>query len=286
MEEVGVNVAGVMIFADGSWKAATESIDQSDKQTSNCIQDVLVLPEEEPKCTAANDLPDIMDLTEEDNEINIVRAGENECVNPLLAHNLDQLSNPCTTSTNAINQSTSLQREDCYWSGVYLPMNGSETSAGRIDALVNGVPVSAPTNYTSPVLTDAISPALNREPEGSDAPSVAASAAPSQIAVPFNTQLQQVCNFDVANEYERFPTTSINTNRVPFTVQGLPVQASTSISQQRPINTSQMSPNPLMVNGPDPYISNVERHQQPGSHLSSYQGSYISLSSLQQHIGV
>ncbi|KAL8101867.1 E4 SUMO-protein ligase PIAL2-like isoform X2 [Apium graveolens] len=244
LEEVGVNVAGVMISADGSWKAATESNDPSDKQhdkSSNCIQVVHVLPQEEPKCTAANDLPDIMDLTEEDNEINIVSDGENECVNPLLAHNQDQLSNPCTTS----------------WNASHLPMNGSETSGGRIDAQVNGVSVSAPTSYTSPVLTDAISPALNREPEGFDALSVTAPAAPSQIAVPVKTPLQQ----------------------------GLPVQASTSISQQRPINTSQMSPNPLMVNGSDPYFSNVERHQQPGSHLSSYQGSYMSLSSLQQHIG-
>lgn len=284
---MGVNVAGVMISADGSWKAATESNDQSDKQhdkTSNCVPDVIVLPQEEPKAT--NNIPDIMDLTEEDNEINIVSAGENECVNSHLAHNQDQLSNPCTTSTNAINQNTPLQIEDCYRSGVYLPMNGSEISGGRIDAQVNGVSVSAPTSYTSPVLTDAISSALNREPEGFDAPSVIASAAPSQIAIPVNTPLHQVCNFDGANEYGRFPTTSVNTNSVPVTIQGLPVQASTSISPQWPINTSLMSPNPFMVNGSDPYFSNIEMHQQPRSHLSSYQRSYMSLSSLQQHIGV
>ncbi|KAK1372342.1 E4 SUMO-protein ligase PIAL2 [Heracleum sosnowskyi] len=288
LEEVGVNVAGVMISADGSWKAATESNDQSDKQhdkTSNCIQDVLVLPQQEPKCAAANDLPDIMDLTEEDNEINTLSAGENESANPLLVHNQDQLSNPCTTSTDAINQNTSLQIEDCYWSGVYLPMHGSETSGGRIDAQVNGVSVSATTSYTSPVLTDAISPALNREPGGFDAPSLTASAAPSHIPITVNTPLKQFSNFDMVNEYGRFPTTSTNTNRVPVTVQGLPVQGSTYNPQQRPIYTSQMPSNPLMVNGSDPYFSNVERHQRPGSHPSSHQGSYMSLSSLQQHIG-
>lgn len=284
---MGSSVAGVMISADGSWKTATESNDQSDKQhdkTSNCIPDILGLPQQQPNCTAANGLPDIMDLTEEDDEMDIVSACPNECINPLLVHNQDLLSNPCTTSANAIKQNPPLQIEDCHRSGVYLPMHGSETLGGRIDSQVNGVPVSACTSYMiSTVLTDAISPALKREPEGFHASALAVSAAPSQIAVPVNTPLQQV---DMINEYGRFPTTSINANRIPVSVQGLPVQASACISQQRPINTYQMSPNPLMGNGSEPVFSDAERHQQPGSNLSSYQGPYMSLSSLQQQIGV
>ncbi|XP_017237143.1 E4 SUMO-protein ligase PIAL2 isoform X2 [Daucus carota subsp. sativus] len=277
LEDVGVNVAAVMISADGSWKAATESNNQSDTQheeTSNCTLDDIVLPQ----CTVTNRLPPIMDLTEEVDVMDIVSDGENECVNPLLAHKQDQLSNPCTKSTNVINQSTPLQFKDCYGSGVYLPIHGSETSDGRIDAQVNAVSVSAPTSHVSPVLTDAISPALSREPDSFHAPPLAASDAPSQSALPVNTPVQQFSNFDMVNEYVRFPTTSINTN----SVQGLPVQASPSILQQRPINASQICPNPLMVNSSNPVFSNVERRQQPMSHLSSYPGAYMSLSSLQQ----
>ncbi|KAK1367551.1 E4 SUMO-protein ligase PIAL2 [Heracleum sosnowskyi] len=258
LEEVAENVAVVKISADGSWKAATESNDQRDQKTSIDVPESLL--QQEPNCTA-NGSPDIMDLSDGDDEMDIVAASENECLKPLLATYEDQLRNLCTTGTGGVNQNRMSHAKD---------------------AQGNGISGSSPTNYMpSPVLTDAASPALNREPEGLHASTIATSVGPSQTAAPVSTQLQQYGNSDMVNEYGRFPTSSQTIHRVPTAVQALPAQASTSVSQQRPRNTSPMSPMPMMVNGSGSVFSNVERQQQP----RPFQGPYMSSSTLQQQIG-
>ncbi|KAL1834775.1 hypothetical protein ACET3Z_004426 [Daucus carota] len=255
LEEVGENVAVVMISADGSWKAATESSDQRDQKTSINVPEVP--SQEEPNCTA-NAVPDIMDLSDGEDAMDTVGASGNECLKPLLATYENQLRYLCTTNTGGDNQNRTSHAEN---------------------AQANGITGSAPTNYMlSPVLTDAVSPALNREPEGIPASTLATSFLPSHNAAPFNTQLQHA---DMTNEYGRYPPTSQTLNRVPVAVQALPAQASTSVSQQRPMSTSQMSPKPVMVNGSGPFSSNVEGQQQP----RPLQGSYMSSSTLQQQIG-
>lgn len=246
-----------MISADGSWKAATESNDQRDHQASINVSEVL--PQQESRCTA-NGVPDIMDLSDGDDEMDIVGVSENECLKPLLATYENQLRNLCTTNTGGVNQSRTSHAEDA---------RGNATSG------------SAPTNHLlSPVLTDAISPALNREPEGFHTSALATSVAPSHT--PVNTQLHQYGSSDMINEYGRYPPASQTINRVPVAVQTLPAHSSTSVSPQRPINTSQMSPRPIIVNGSGSASGNVERQQQP----RPFQGSYISSSTLQQQIGV
>lgn len=246
-----------MISADGSWKAATESNDQRDQKTSINVPEVL--PQQESNCTPTG-VPDIMDLSDGDDEMDIVGASENECLKPLLATYEDQLRKLFTTGTGGVNQNRTSHAEDAQEYGI-----------------------SAPTNYTlSPVLTDAVSAALNREPEGFHASNLATSVVLNQTAAPVNTQLQQYGNSDMVNEYGRFSPASQTINRIPVTVQAFPAQASTSVLQQRQRNTSQMSHNPMMVNGSGPVFSNMERQQPP----RSLQGSYMSSSSLQQQIGV
>ncbi|XP_074333618.1 uncharacterized protein LOC141671325 isoform X2 [Apium graveolens] len=254
LEEVGENVAVVMITADGSWKAATESNDQRDHKTSINVPEVL---SQQEKCTA-NGSPDIMDLSDGDDEMDIVGASENECLKPLLADYENQLRNLCT---GRVNQSHASHAEDAHG---------------------NAISGSAPTNsMLSPVLTDAISPALNRGSEGFHTSSLATSVALSNTTAPVNTQLHRHGSSDMINEYGRYPPASQTINRVPVAVQALPAQASTSVSQQRSMNNSQMSPRPIIVNGSGPVSSNVERQQQP----RPFQGSYLSSSTLQQQIG-
>ncbi|XP_074380674.1 uncharacterized protein LOC141721599 isoform X2 [Apium graveolens] len=139
-EEVGENVAVIMISADGSWKAATESNDQRDHRTSINVPEVL---SQQEKCTA-NDAPDIMELSDGDDEMDIVGASENECLKPLLVNYENQLRNLCT---DGVNQSHTSHAEDAHG---------------------NTISGSAPTNsMLSPVLADATSPALISKYENS-----------------------------------------------------------------------------------------------------------------------
>lgn len=294
LEEVGENVADVIISADGSWKAVIESNDQTDKQHDkilNCNPDVV--PQQE-SASIANAPPEILDLTEGADEMDAVSTCEHEDLKPFSANNQCQsivknsTINQDITNTSALNQNTPSHIEDDFWAGIYLStMYGQGTSNASLDALSNGgVSEFAPINHMlSPVLTDATSPALNREPEALCTTALATSVVQSQFSAPGSTPLQQFGTSNMINEYGRSPSISIHVNRTPVAVQALPAQTPASTMQQRSRMASQPSPTPLMTDGSSTAFSNVERQQQSRSHLNSLQGSYMS-SSLQQHIGV
>ncbi|XP_028077340.1 E4 SUMO-protein ligase PIAL2 isoform X3 [Camellia sinensis] len=296
LKEVGENVADVIISADGSWKAVEESNDNKDQphdKMPNCQQDGGLAETIAP----SNAPPDILDLTEGYDEMDVERTCVTQDKKPVLG-NLQSQSIP-QSMTNTSDQNAA-HIEDDFWSGIFLPTYGTGTSSGGSDAqMVGGFSVSSPSNYMlSPVLTDAVSPALNREPEAFHGSALVATSVPqSQISGPSNMQLQQsqFGNSIVSNEYGRAPSIPRHINRTPIAVQALPAQTLTSGPQQRSRNSfnnlipqgpslaSQTSVLPSISDGFNTVSSTLERQQQfSRSHLNPLHVSQITSSSLQQ----
>ncbi|XP_059645391.1 E4 SUMO-protein ligase PIAL1 isoform X1 [Cornus florida] len=302
LREVEKNVADVIIAADGSWKAVTESNDQKD------------LPHDRPsdgpalqKSTSFSDaVPDILDLTEETDEMDVMGTCETEDRKPVLANVLCQTNSKNLTvpaefnNPSEISQNNASHVEDDFWSGIYLSTSGSGIpDASSVAQIFGGVSGSLPTtSMLSPVLTDAVSPALNREAGALHGSTLLdTSVSQSQIPSSSNLHLQQT-NFGnafSANEYGRFPSIPRHVNRTPIAVQALPAPTLTPVSQQRSRNNlNTLNPNgmslpsqtsralPTIAEVFDAVSSDVERQQQfSRSHLNPLQMSNMT-SSLQQ----
>uniref|UniRef100_A0A5B7AMW3 Putative E3 SUMO-protein ligase pli1 n=1 Tax=Davidia involucrata TaxID=16924 RepID=A0A5B7AMW3_DAVIN len=302
LREVGENVADVIISADGSWKAVMESNDHKDQshdKTSNCQPNG---PTQQESTNFKDAVPDILDLTEGDDGMDVMGTCETEDRKPLLSNlqsqfNVTNLTIP--TDASEVNRNNASPIEDDFWSGIFLSTYGLGTSSARSDVVVGGSE-PAPTNFMlSPVLTDAVSPALNREPETFRGTALlATSALQIQISATNNLQLQQsqFANSIVSNEYGRFPSIPRHVNRTPIAVQALPAQTLTTVPQQRSRNSfnnlipngpsvaSQSSALPSIADGFNSVSSNVERQQQfSRSHLHQFPVSHMTSSSLQQH---
>ncbi|KAA8522457.1 hypothetical protein F0562_013182 [Nyssa sinensis] len=309
LREVGENVADVIISADGSWKAAMESNYLPDQcqpcdKTLNCQLDG---PTGQEYTSLFNGVPDILDLTEDSDDMDVVGICETEDRKPLLANllspsNVMNLTIPSGMhNTGEISQNTA-HPEDGFWSEIFLSTHGLGTSSARSDAqIIVGGSEPAPTNFRlSPVLTDAVSPALNREPETSHGTSLLATSVPqSQISATNNLQSQQsqFSNSIVSNDFRMFPSIARHVNRTPISVQDPPAQTLSSVPQQR----SRNSLNTLIPNGPsltsqsssalpsftdalNAVSSNVEKQQKfSRSHLNQLQVSHMTSSSMQQY---
>uniref|UniRef100_A0A5B7APQ5 Putative E3 SUMO-protein ligase pli1 n=1 Tax=Davidia involucrata TaxID=16924 RepID=A0A5B7APQ5_DAVIN len=308
LREVGENVADVIISADGSWKAVMESNDHKDQshdKTSNCQPNG---PTQQESTSFSDAVPDILDLTEGSDDMDVAGIRETEDRKPLLA-NLQSPSSVTNLTSCAemynmseVNRNTASHIEDDFWSGIFLSTHGLGASSARSDAqIIVGASEPAPTNFRlSPVLTDAVSPALNREPETFRGTTLLATSVPqSQTSATNNLQLQQsqFANSIVSNEYGRFPSIPRHVNRTPIAVQALPAQTPSPVPLQRSRNSlntlipngpsfaSQSSPAlPSIADGSNAVSSNVERQQQfSRSHLNQLQVSHMTASSLQQH---
>ncbi|CAK9180745.1 unnamed protein product [Ilex paraguariensis] len=308
LKEVGENVADVIISADGSWKAVTETEDPRDQphdKTPSCKQD---RPAHQESTIFLNTPPDILDLTKGNDAMDAVGTCGTEDRKPFPAncpsksHTESLTINPNTNHMNEVNQISS-HAEDDFWSGVFLSTYGSGTSTARSDVQITGrVSEPAPTNYMlSPVLTDAVSPALNHELEAFHGNALLATPVQNQISVPNNMQLQQsqFGNSVISNEYGRVPSIPRHVSRTPIAVQALPAQTSTPVTQQRGRNILNILPHigPSAASVSSPAVpsigdsfntasSNVERQQQfSRSHLNSLQLPHAASSLLQPYSG-
>ncbi|CAK9141950.1 unnamed protein product [Ilex paraguariensis] len=279
LKEVGENVADVIISADGSWEATKESEDPTDQphdNTPNCKQDGSVHQE---SAIFPNAPPDVLDLTEGND---VMDAVGNEDRKPSPANCLSQSNTEIlTTCLNTYH------------------MNEVNENSSRIGQ----VSVPAPSNYMpSPVLTDAVSPALNREVEAFGGNAILASSVPdSQLPVPANLQVQQsqFGNSSLSNENQRFPSIPRHVSRTPIAVQALPVQNSIHVTTQRSRNSlntlapcgpsaasQSSSAVSLLTDGFNAASSNLGRQPQfSRSHFNPLQVSHTSSSSSLQFSG-
>ncbi|KAK9276538.1 hypothetical protein L1049_006072 [Liquidambar formosana] len=247
LREVGENVADVIITADGSWKAVLESDDHGDQPHDDTINSQQEGSEQRESTGIPNGLPNVFDLTEGDDEMDEVVIRDTEDRKPFQANPLSHsVATNLTMPSQLINSS---DVEDDFWSGIFLSTYGSVTSGARSDAqIVGGISEPSPSNnMITPVLTDAVSPAFDREPEVLRGTNLTTSLAQSQFPAPNSLQLQQsqLGHTIVSNEYGRLPSIPRHVSRTPIAIQALPAQSLTPGPQQR----SRTSLNSLMPNG-------------------------------------
>ncbi|KAM7525808.1 hypothetical protein LguiA_015710 [Lonicera macranthoides] len=311
LKEVGENITDVIISADGSWKAVMETDEHTDKlnqKTSICKHDGST--DQENNINSSNSPLDIMDLTEGDDPMDVINTFEIEDRKPTVnfqsqPSGQNPIVNPLTNNTTEVNPNNSTPIEDEFWSGIYLSTYGMGMSSGNPDSqIIGGVSESTPTNMMlSPVLTDAVSPALNREPAYFDS-----SALQNQISLPnYMQQLQQFGSN--INEYGGVPAINrqvnrYQLNRTPIAVQALPAQAPTTQPPPQ-LQRSRSSLNGLGLDGSSsappsqaspvvPFIgdgfnrvssSNGGQHQFSRSHSNPLQVSQMNSTALQQLMG-
>lgn len=250
LKEVGENVDEVIISADGSWKAIIASedhVDQEREENLNCKKENI---ERQESTNTSSSLPNILDLTEDNDEMEAVSNSETEDRKPLL-DNLTSATNltfpPELNATSGAFHNVAGQVEDGFWSGGHISF-GATNSNARSNAHRVGICEPIPANITqSPVLTDAVSPALNQEAEGRGNIDFITPMVQTQSAL-HNFQLQQSQYISpvVSNEYGRQPSIPRHVSRTPIAVQALPAQSLAPNPRQRP----QSSLNSLVPDGP------------------------------------
>ncbi|KAF2313366.1 hypothetical protein GH714_010579 [Hevea brasiliensis] len=146
LKEVAENVVDVIISADGSWQAIMESDDNADKtceETVNCQKET---PGQQGPATSLVDLSIVMDLTEDDNRMDVVSTSDVDDEKPSQATLLSQSVATNLTMPNAVDQNVASRLEDDFWSDVYLNHGSGTSNTGM--QMIHG---------TSGI-TDAISP--------------------------------------------------------------------------------------------------------------------------------
>ncbi|KAJ4951237.1 hypothetical protein NE237_028069 [Protea cynaroides] len=257
LEDVAEGVSDVIILVDGSWKAAFDSNDQAHQPRS----DTLSCENNGSEQHGFSKNPaNVVDLSGEDDEGYNANLCETEDRKPFrdnfpgysVATNLTV---PLSVNTAAeVASNPAPQIEDDFWQGIFLSTTCDTFrpagSGSMLDAHVAGaISGYTPTNFMlSPVLTDAVSPALNREAadvRGATPPTT--SVQPRQFSNPFNMQIQssQFGNSIVSTE-NGMSAMSRNISRTPVAIQALPAQTQVPNSNQRlPANWSSLLPNGL-----------------------------------------
>ncbi|XP_011022613.1 PREDICTED: E3 SUMO-protein ligase SIZ2-like isoform X2 [Populus euphratica] len=245
LREVGDHCSVVIISADGSLKAISESdnkVDQTQERTLHCDKS---MPEQVESMTSMRALPVVMDLTVDDDDINGKDNIDAEDRKPFLAtlqnHPVD--TNPIPTmpsqlvNTNAPSRNFSTLADE-FWSSPYWSSSASDAQ------MVNGFSEPSTTTFmTSPVITDSVSPALNCDVGGYG--NTTTSVMHNQLSASSYLQsLQQKFVNSVANgEYGTLPPI-YHVNRSPIAVQALPARPQTPAPQQR-----SRTPNPAISSG-------------------------------------
>ncbi|XP_054824219.1 E4 SUMO-protein ligase PIAL2 [Prosopis cineraria] len=286
LKNVGDNVTEVVISADGSWKAVFKDDDNVDKMQNGAHNSGKELTEPKESTCSPGVLSDILDLTNDD-DMEILDACETSDRKPPLADPQSQSTVPILTSLGmnsaGVNQDATTQVEDDFWTGVHL-------ASGRLDApTVVG-------NCAHPVLTDAISQAINQEAEDHGIALPLNSTLQNQFSAPNNFQMQQPNHLNSAiNESGRSQQIPRHVNRNPVAIQALPAQSQALGPQQRSrTNLSPLMPSSSTVaprvsvsspaNGLSPILSDTERWQhfsRPTMNLPQVVG--ITSSVLQHH---
>lgn len=254
----------MIILSDGSCKPIIETDDSADRQDKTLGNKQDESDQCEPtrySTSSAN----VVDLTTEGTyENNAMDCNEPEDIKPL-KDAVDAVDANVPLEFNI----TGIQNEDDFWSGIFFSNSSAPYESGtpntRLDPHVTG-PISEPslTNYMlTPVITDAVTPALNRDygnVPGNSQPSNALIR--NQLSISDNLLLQpsgssQGGDLIINSEIGR-PAIPRNVSRTPIAVQALPAQPLVSNSQQRP----RTSLNTYMANTAEIGVETESQQQQ------------------------
>lgn len=253
------NVTEVIISADGSWKAILEN----DNGDGLPLNDSLGHQNEtaQQESTAP---PDVLDLTEVDDDMNICNL-LTEDTKPCLGNK----NNPVSSSLNISsgmnrNQSFTAVSDDDFWSGI--DTDGILTSCTRSDAPV-GISMPAPSFAGHMQSAVAVPPVLNL---GVGGPGHANFSSPA-LYDQNNLQIQ-VMNSNENNVYGRITSIGRPISRTPIAVQALPAQSQASGQQNSPrTSTISSAPQvgqsiPINRDGLNTISRDSERRQQFSRH--------------------
>ncbi|PIA49155.1 hypothetical protein AQUCO_01300189v1 [Aquilegia coerulea] len=269
LREVAVNVADVIVSADGSWEPVMESADQTDEHHDRTFwQDGL---EQCESTRSSATLANVVDLTVEDEENNAMDTCETEDRKP----NKDvhpgypvgglpvssEINNTSDCSENRFPQV-----EDEFWQGFFHPSSSNFNGTTAPTALES----SAANLMMTPAL--AVSTALNRD-FVREAGQARSSIMLAQTPAASNLQLQspQVENSLITTEFGRSIPRYVN--RIPIAVQALPAPSQgTSPSNRMRGSITSFMPNGCVASQATPILpsridalnnnSEVERQQQ------------------------
>lgn len=293
LQEVGDDVVDVIISADGSWKAVFENdahVNQVHDTNTGGPKETSEL--QEATTLSSNALPSVVDLTGDDDEMDIGGAYEIEDIKPSLA-NLS--APPHLNNRIGVNQNVAAV-EDAFRTGGHISSGLASTPRPDTQMFV-GAPQPTPATF---VQTSSISPALNREADVRVNTNLTAPEL-HNLSSPNNLQLQQMpsVNSISSNEYGRFPTIHRMVSRTSIAVQALPAQSQApgapklrpGLTSSTPTPTPSSSPiasqaglSPT-VNGFSPVYSDTERQQHfSRSLVNPPQSTAVASSSLQQHL--
>ncbi|KAG6781119.1 hypothetical protein POTOM_014004 [Populus tomentosa] len=246
LREVGDHCSDVIISADGSLKAISESDNKVDQTQERTLHGEKGMPEQVESMTSTRALPMVMDLTVDDDEINGEDNIDAEDRKPFLAtlqnHPVD--TNPIPTMPSQLINANAPSRNfstlaDEFWSSPYWSSSASDAQ------MVNGFSEPSTTTFmTSPVITDSVSPAINCDVGGYGNTTTSSVMHNQLSASSYLQSLQQKFVNSIANgEYGTLPPI-YHVNRSPIAVQALPARPQTPATQQR-----SRTPNPAISSG-------------------------------------
>ncbi|KAK4262819.1 hypothetical protein QN277_028326 [Acacia crassicarpa] len=281
LKSVGDNVSEVVISADGSWKAVYKDDNDVDKIQNDAHNSGKEPAEPKESSCSPGNLPNILDLTNDDDDLERLDAGETNDRKPHLADLQSQSTTSIFTSLGVnsagVNRDVAAQVEDDSWSGAQAAFGGLDTT------IVAG-------DFVHPVLTDAISQTTSQEAVDHGITLPSNSTVHNQFSAPNNFQmlLSNYLNLAV-NEHGGLQQRARHVNRNPVAVQALSAQSQTMGPQQR--SRTNLSPSSSTVaphvsvsspaNRLGPILSETERQQlfsRPTMNLPQLVGVTVSVS--------
>ncbi|XP_021866901.1 E4 SUMO-protein ligase PIAL2 isoform X2 [Spinacia oleracea] len=273
LQEVEGNVSEVILSADGSWTAVSsyKHKDVPHDQTSDNQQEGHELESPSDIMDASN----TYDLTGEDDEMEIADRLEQVDTKPVIHHNIQGQGVPSNLTLPPISRGATMFTQHSSAQAANSPSHGAGLNFGsagfnmRPQAYVGG---NSPGNYgITPVLTDAVSPALNRQTDNFQGTNYQT----NPMFIPTNMQMQEVYSPELLNN---FLSISRNVRRDPSAIQALPApQMPTNLQHHARPSVRFPAPNGSSVSfqgavgsnahGSIPFNSNAER-QRP--HLQSH----------------
>ncbi|KAG1367738.1 putative Neutral ceramidase [Cocos nucifera] len=248
LSKTGLDTDDVIIFADGSWKAVADH-----NRSTNQLHDGTIAVQEDGNfgCESnrfSNALTNVVDLTIEDNGESDILNGSVKWVGdiedtkpfknvPVFSVSESSSPSPLGSCIAVTTQAASDQMGNDTWLRNWSStstFNGSTTSTTLPDSRIDGTLASLVPNFVlNPVITDAVSPALNQE--------LAASHEffqPTLWSIPqvrqenMHTQELHFGNSAMGTVSER-PLIPRTVTRMPIAVPTLPIWSQVSSSTQR-----------------------------------------------------
>ncbi|KAL2902638.1 E4 SUMO-protein ligase PIAL2, partial [Bienertia sinuspersici] len=271
LKEMGENISEVIISVDGTWTAASSDKhkDETHHKTSANQQEGQELEESSGMLDASDN---VYDLTGEDDEMDTNDRSEPLDTKPVVNNTHGQSAPsfklpPVFLNTIDLAQFSTGQAVNSAYPRA-MSNFGSSGFNFRPHAQVGGTSGTS-TSGINPVLTDAVSPALNRQPDNFQGTNRSPSYAQNSASTPTPTSLQlqeALISQGLMNNFHLIPR---NVTRVPNAIQALPVP-STPQQHSRPTVSSpvgsgsvpfQRSVAGSNAHAPSPFGGNIERQR-------------------------